>query len=771
MDYSRLPNPFDFANPVLDPQLFAGRTSEMNEIRYYLDLATKAPRAINLAIMGERASGKTSLLNMIEHEAKQRGFCTVRVDLDESDVVYELIFFQKLFDSLLTSACISGAYGGIHARTYDTYRSMVDAYQVPEADTFRTFVLPLQYARAMAAGHASAVVSSSAFKQDIQGIQSELGRPVAILMDECDVLGTCKVLLEKLRNIFMNIQGFMLVLTGTQALFPLMSDVFSPIVRQFKTINMKPFEDPQDTEQCIHKRLESIGVVPEDLVSVSTIDEIARGRPYEIQLICHILFKRVQQGRAKVMEPTVDALDEVLEALQAFQGREQHHTINAIRGLDRDGLAAVAVLCASAGFASFEQVWFAEYALHGTSHWSRNALKSRLDSLEQAHVISLHGDKIEFEGDDLDRLYFKYYSRKHRVDGLIADLPPEFWFGLRMGRELTRQQNCLRALRSIEAGVMDAGIPEVFTILARQDREHAANPFDTYPTISRTLYELNFGFHGRAEYQIMSVSVVSPWYRCRRWFTFNPMDCHLEQCQEHIEGLLGGYQKRIEEYGGQLFYEICVLPVLEDTVLVGAVLSADNQDALRNAFDYHYAEMINAYLESGDDASAERHAQFALNYALVCAEADELNNIGYVLMALGDPQHAGTMFTEAVARSVEPTTTVLAQYNLSVKFLQERDIALCQEALEKARAQVRLVPESRRRMRCLLVPRSDPKGICIQQVIGPDLLDAVEHAITTVASLSGDTDFCVLNEARSLDETSEPAHALEHSTPPTLSTL
>jgi hypothetical protein len=75
MDYSKLPNPYDFANPVNDPKIFAGRKTELEEINYYLDHAKYASRAINLAIIGDRASGKTSLLNMVQFGAEQRGFC------------------------------------------------------------------------------------------------------------------------------------------------------------------------------------------------------------------------------------------------------------------------------------------------------------------------------------------------------------------------------------------------------------------------------------------------------------------------------------------------------------------------------------------------------------------------------------------------------------------------------------------------------------------------------------------------------------------------
>ncbi len=74
-------NPYDFANPVTDKNLFSGRKKQQEEIRYYLQQAAEAPRPINLALLGNRAAGKTSLLNMIALEAKERDFCVVRIDL------------------------------------------------------------------------------------------------------------------------------------------------------------------------------------------------------------------------------------------------------------------------------------------------------------------------------------------------------------------------------------------------------------------------------------------------------------------------------------------------------------------------------------------------------------------------------------------------------------------------------------------------------------------------------------------------------------------
>jgi hypothetical protein len=88
-------NPYDFANPVTDERFFAGRNEVLEDIEYYLNHAANAPQAINLALTGERASGKTSLLNMIEVKANAKNIIPVRINLDEGDAVSPLRFFTK----------------------------------------------------------------------------------------------------------------------------------------------------------------------------------------------------------------------------------------------------------------------------------------------------------------------------------------------------------------------------------------------------------------------------------------------------------------------------------------------------------------------------------------------------------------------------------------------------------------------------------------------------------------------------------------------------
>src|ERR1035438_8294382 len=100
----------------------------------------------------------------------------------------------------------------------------------------------------------------------------------------------------------MAVPGYMLVVTGTPDLFPAMDEVFSPIVRQFKKITVRGFADLNDTRECIEAPLETMDLVPRALIDSDTVADLHKltsGRPYELRLLCHSMFKRMQQGRAK----------------------------------------------------------------------------------------------------------------------------------------------------------------------------------------------------------------------------------------------------------------------------------------------------------------------------------------------------------------------------------------------------------------------------------------------------------------------------------------
>ena len=327
-------NPYDFANPVTDRELFSGREAELKNIKYYLDQAANAPRPISLALIGNRASGKTSLLNIAAQEAEERQFCTVRIDLDEGDVGNSLAFFSKFFNAIIFKAFSQNAFGGLEAKTYDTYLDMITTYTVPDDKTFCPFLFPIQYAKAAAAKQMSAVMLDEGIKRDMGVVSGELKTPIVVLMDECDVLSLNRPILQKLRNIFMQAPGYMLILAATPKLFPLLDEVFSPIIRQLKKISVQDFKDYRDSIRCIEGPVQKMGLDPSEVFDSETygeIHELSGGRPYEINLICHVLFRRYQENPGRAMSLSSAVLEDIRSELDKSQELLSLHIIPSIK--------------------------------------------------------------------------------------------------------------------------------------------------------------------------------------------------------------------------------------------------------------------------------------------------------------------------------------------------------------------------------------------------------------------------------------------------------
>jgi hypothetical protein len=749
MDLAKLPNPYDFANPVSDPDLFAGRGEEMTEVKYYLDHATRAQRAINLAIMGARASGKTSFLNMIDTEACKRGFCVIRVDLDEADIETQLALFYKLFDAIVTTVVENGAYGGLGGKTYDVYRDMMDAYEVPEDKTFCSLVFPIQYAKAMSRNNTAALISDTVFKRDLSNISEELKRPIAILIDECDVLAKSKVHLEKLRNIFMNTPGYMLVFTGTPALFPVMDDVFSPIVRQFKKINIGPFEERDDTQTCIRKPLEKLGITrpseildPETYYDISEIHNLSGGRPYEIQLICHVLFRRLQDNRAKRMELTLDVLDDVIRELQTLRNVSARKVLNAVRGLDRKELEALGVLCQCDGQVTFDQLWFAEYVFHGETRWTRSHLHQCFNKLTEEDIVALKDGMITFLGDDFDRIYCKYLARKCDVYLSISELPYMLALALNLDEVAIRHAQRLEifplvfGLEVEEADIR--AIADSFRETASSQTRTARDPFESTENLADIVYWSSISFRKRGSFPVATVTVTIGAAKVRRWYGCGVQgEClqekqDVDQLAELAQALLPA-SSRARELGGDLDITMDVLPVVPLDSLVKKVTSSGNQRMRENLALRHIEKMTEAYIEFRDTEEALFHGSLAYLYDSELRDVSAID-LGYLYLVSDDLEKARVLLTRGLEIVGDASPVALANYDLGVLETEEGHY---QVALDRFQLTITLLSGEdavNREMACLLVPTVNPEtnGLEFPEILQPDLLEAAKHSIATI---------------------------------------
>src|SRR5206468_3125065 len=154
-------------------------------------------------------------------------------------------------------------------------------------------------------------------------------------------------------NVFMNSAGYMLVFAGTPRLFPVLDEVFSPIVRQFKKISVGAYADIRGTMRCVEAPLEAIGMELRTVIGeggrtwhlVNQVHEVSGGRPYEIQLLCHFMFKRMQMSPVSSrLELTYDTLEDVRRELETAHDVDVRPVLAAIRRLDNNELEALGTL-------------------------------------------------------------------------------------------------------------------------------------------------------------------------------------------------------------------------------------------------------------------------------------------------------------------------------------------------------------------------------------------------------------------------------------------
>lgn len=718
IDLSKIHNPYDFANPVSDSDLFAGRKKELEEICYYLDHAITSQRPINIAILGPRASGKTSLLNMCEIEAQRRNFYAVRIDLDEDDAKTQLCFFYKIFDSVLTAVCEKDVFGGLCGKTYDTYLDIVYTYKIPDDKFFCPFIFPFQYAKAMSSGNVNVQISDNTYKRDLRKIRDEAKAPIILLFDEGNVLANSRVHLEKLRNIFMNIPGYMLVFTGTKDLFPIMDEVFSPIVRQFKKITIGEFEEKSETEDCIKKPLKKINVNPGevfDLETYSQLHNISEGRPYEIQLICHMLFRRIQTKRADKMKLDLSVLEEVRKELETSQDISSRPILMNIKSFGKLDFKALDLLCTSEGYASFKQIWAIENIINGEKHWTEEKLNKKLDFFIQKGIIKLEKEKIRFAGDDFDRIYTKYYAREQGVHLNFPQLSLETC----LHTKLIDKLKTINGLAPIMTATTDLDFDLEDTLKKMATN---SNIYVEKQGFVKNLYDLMIENRRKDTLFIIGLEYKCSWLKIKCWYYAETQSINepIYRCVEKVKDM----DERAKKFEAKLKYKISEVPVISVKLLADNIVQTSNE-RFRNilALD-HLFKAIDEYVESKNYKESLFHA--SLSYKYNSNPRYWKNNLGYIFLSAGELDKAKDLLEQAITE--RGGRDPLPIYNLAVLEAKLGNFGKSLEKIKLCIKKAENIEKEEREAICLFLPQKTDSDIIFKEIKDCGLLETAKEA-------------------------------------------
>ncbi len=734
-------NPFDHMNAVSDPTLFIGREQELKDIRYYFEQSRLAPRPFHLAIIGERGSGKTSVLNMAERTGRECGFCVARINLNESNVSSTLQFLFKIFSAIIEAVirldCTEGGacLGGPNGPIYTTYIDTITTYTVPPPDQ-RTFTFPVQYAMAMSAGRNDAPIIEDAFESDLKKLHAAVQRPIALLFDECNLLADKRADLQMLRNIFMNTPGYMLVLSGTPEMFPIMSDVFSPIARQFTRIEIKPFADIMETKRAISVPFKQIGLEPglSRLPWINTRDlqeihELSGGKPHEIQLICHCLTRQIQEGKKRTVEIDMDLLDQVLLELRKGVDLSQHPVISAIREMNEKQIDELAIFMQAEG-ATFTQYEFVETAfkLPKRPKINRKIFEWAID----AGVFRLDDDKIVFCGDSFDKVYCRYYASRRGATIYFNFLPVDLYLATRMARY---------AHDEMGLDLLGWHDPEQSILVARSarpvDNDEGRPVVTISPIALRRLFFAEFeavhcGVAGFPNY-----SAIVKYGGVSAAAIFLPSEIRkFDPALADVK--FRNLRQRLEILGAEFTYtsgevdSTTVEQIYETTkaFLSGSPTTEWEAETEREFFSF----FIGVYTERHDIILARAYAD-ALSIAFDRTSAEMANNIGYFHMAVNNLPSAALYLERAESQleDEDNDSRRLVSYNLAILRLLQGKFSESRKQYEIAR-EVKNTPVDS--AQCLLVPEIESKAVRLRERWNPKYkfaFEALDRALQKIA--------------------------------------
>lgn len=719
MNISEVLNPYDYRNPVRDAAVFAGRDEEVTAISYELDQAAVDRPSVCVVLDGPRAAGKTSLLNAAEWMAQARELTTVRVELIEGDGE-PLAFFSKLYDEIV--AVITAGSEGAEAPAIPFELAAVRRAMAGVGDA--ASVAPLQFPEAVALAGPGGRVPEAALRADLAAFVALLGHPIALLVDEAQVIADDARALSVLRFLTTRVDGLVLVLAGTSGLTDRIADVHSQILRQFKRIEVRRFIEKTAILDCVERPLKKAGVFGLDTKRlVSPLRLLTDGNPYAIQLYCHEMFERLKRGLTTDLELTPELLTDIRSRMESESqtGILERPLIRAVREMSRTELIAFNVLTSALDHATPDEAWFA-HCLAGPPEITREEYDAYRTALVARGVL---------EDDDIVRLaigtelFDEVYTRLWSASVIGRSSHVQVTSrsdvrGLMTHRLLSLlhdfAEDPLRILPTCCPGMSATHVERCFDALNRQP---AAGPNAT-----KSIQYVHFAILRAGEPQALDLTSVTCSYRdhtIERWmYAADTDDIELSERADFKAAA-----ERIGALGGRLTAERVRQP-LRSWPAKEWFQKAKGKRRLELSINHGLAA-FDAY-SSRDLSRARAHfeSSFALGPGWVQA-----NCLAYLNLTQGVQEDALEWARQAVAMADNPWSRALSLYNAAMAHLLTGEPGLAAGRLAESAAELDRVTTNKPSISYLLLP--DPENpALLHEETDVELIDAVRRAQTAL---------------------------------------
>lgn len=718
MDISELRNPYDYGNAVRDPDLFAGRVQELDELEYVLDQAGPDMPLQYVAVHGVRASGKTSLINMAALRATELGHLTVRIDLVPGDA-NPVGFFTKLYEELIAaSSAVADLAPGSQNRVTPRLVRRVIAGKATDDD------LPLEVPENLAQAADGGQLSELALRTDLEYLAKTVGRPVVVFIDEAQLIADNKDVLSVLRALGARLRGYTFVLAGTPDLLRRVHEVFGQLLRQFVFVKLERFTEIGEVVTCMSQPLASIGLDPEvyiyEPVDLATdLFSVTDGNPYEIQFYCHAMFARWQTGASLRIGLSPEVFDDAWVALGAGRDVDQRPLVKAVQSMSPTQLRALNVLCSSMGRAELSEIRFA-HTIAGQSAMPHDELDRHLDTFVESGIVERDGGTLRLTGDLADHIYARLWTMR-RLDSPHhhAELINNLDFPHLLSRNLlyflcsSVDDPSAKLLRTccyaMSPENLHAGVDEIDTL------KPGANPNHTVPYLLEAILDSGIP----AALDITAVHCSFGPHCVTRWLcTSDAEDFDLSAVPAFVEAA-----ETAKALGGELRAERTRQPLKPWPRIVNWLV--DNATAKMRP-DLAAVLVLASYARyvAGDPSAAFELLETSFRFESSWKAA---NNLSYMSSNSGDYGRARKWAGSAVELAANHRERTLSEYNLGVALLAGGELAEGRRQLTATAEAMSRVPDLAHEISYLLIPRLGDK-VELHEETDVDLKNAVSAA-------------------------------------------
>jgi len=282
-------NPYIFGFPIHNPKMFFGRESIIQRIRDDLQVAGDAKR--DLALIGERRIGKTSLLLNLPFYLKQDFHIPISINLELMQTKEQ---FLRNFIELLGKE--------IFALSKHKLASLfLQAFHQLDKKLFRKLAIELQTPFLIVSTNTKTEDLYAAFLSDVEALMRRFDKhkkegKLVLMLDEIALINEPK-LYSLLRGIAQKYCDIVFIIAGTDKAWGIINDATSPFYNIFNPISLGEL-DPNAAVKLITEPVKN--QVSYKKEAISKILKASNYSPYDIQGICYHCIRLIEPRERQV---------------------------------------------------------------------------------------------------------------------------------------------------------------------------------------------------------------------------------------------------------------------------------------------------------------------------------------------------------------------------------------------------------------------------------------------------------------------------------------